>query len=301
MSHYPHWANNFDDIARISRARQQELEDAPVHEAAPVPLQMALTAGEASPPVAMTPDQLLHRRLPNLVWQYLRCWQTVVCRLGEPEKPKGLVTMTRMAPGDGMTERSAHLFTVSPMLTNKIYLVDNGPRHRFNLPNAGPLIWIAKDPANVGTPSHGTADVSAPYPRLDFLFGHDAQTGQRRGVLHKQYAEWANGRYGAAPEYTQRWTIDSDSPHLTEAQRNPLKGPFQRVAWRMMGPFDAHGVEQDPSVLVEHGEIWHPTSTFHLLKVWHASAPLPVHFGIKVLGLHEPGSRAAGESAAVLR
>lgn len=147
MSHYPHWANNFDDIARISRARQQELEgefarisfcsrphdslaaraDAPVHEAAPVPLQMALTAGEASPPVAMTPDQLLHRRLPNLVWQYLRCWQTVVCRLGEPEKPKGLVTMTRMAPGDGMTGARDRLKDAN-LAVLTLALAQNGPR-----------------------------------------------------------------------------------------------------------------------------------------------------------------------------
>ncbi|BGP32109.1 hypothetical protein JCM10296v2_003888 [Rhodotorula toruloides] len=297
MSHYPHWANDFDQIARLSQTRQQALEDAPVHEAVPVPFQMALMAGDASPPVALTPDQLLHRRLPNLVWQYLRCWQTVVCRGKERPKPERLV-MTRMASSDGTTgtrdrlkdtdlaaltlalvQNAPRTYYVSPILTNKIFLVDNGPGHRFNLANAGPLIWIAKDPANVGAPCHRT-------------------TGQQRGYLHKQYAEWAKGRYGAAPEYTQRWTIDSDSPHLTEAHRSALTGPFQRV---MMGPFNGQGFEQDPSVLVEHGERWHPTSTFHLLKVWHVSAHFPVHFGFKVPGVHEPGQREAGESAHVLR
>ncbi|GEM07194.1 proteophosphoglycan ppg4 [Rhodotorula toruloides] len=253
-----HWANDFDQIARMREAYEERksYEDAPVHEVASVPSH-ALTAGPSSPPVALTPGQLLHRQLPDLVWRYVRCWQTIVQRQSKPLKLP-VPVLSLVARGPGKTEHDAPLFTVSPIVTNKIFLVDNGPGHHLNLAGADPLIWIDKDPINVGAPYHQVTDVPAPTPCLTCFT-------------------------------------------MTEAQRNRLMDPFQRVAWRIVGPFNARGIEQDPSALVEHGEAWHPTSTFHVLKVWHGASRAPLHVGFKSLGLHEPGHREAGGSAQVLR
>lgn len=73
----------------------------------------------------------------------------------------------------------------------------------------------------------------------------------------------------------------------------------------MLGPFEetGHGsrIQHDPSALTEHGETWRPTSTIHLLTIWHGAHPnTPMHLGVKFLSVHEPTRRNSAVAPHVL-
>ncbi|GAA6047659.1 hypothetical protein NBRC10513_004102 [Rhodotorula toruloides] len=222
-------------------------------------------------PVAQTAGAFLRHNLPTVVQRYLRFWHTAICRKPLDEFWQWYEPLlTYIGRGTGHAHDPL-LVAVTPPgderrpTTTVLSLVDNGPHHRFNLPHAGPRIWV--DNAN-GATVLDTTEVSGP-----------------------SYEDWEAGRYGAP------WTVDSHSPHLTDAFQHELKWHFHRVVWRMLGPFaqTGHGnTQHNPSVLVEHGETWRPTYTIHRLAIWHGAAcDTPLHLAVNFMSRHEPARRTS--------
>lgn len=87
---------------------------------------------------------------------------------------------------------------------------------------------------------------------------------------------------------------------MTEGHLVELTIPaFSRIVWQMVGPSKdmLHGpINLDPAVLVEQGDRWHPTSTYHVLTLYHGKADGPVHVAVRFWPPHEPGTREPGSA-----
>jgi hypothetical protein len=185
-------------------------------------------------PIAQTPGDLLRRNMPDIMHRYIQFWHAAICRqpLHEFEQWYDPV-LTYLARGSGhgaqwsfllasrrKSSRRRHLFssahspllvTVSPTererfrATTELFLVDNGPQHGFNIPGAGPQIWV--DNAN-NAQVHGTTEVSGPFPKLHLQYDYDEEEDAETVELVKTYEDWKAGRFG----HNIPWTVDSASP-----------------------------------------------------------------------------------------
>lgn len=96
--------------------------------------------------------------------------------------------------------------------TAELFLVDNGPGHDFNVPGAGPRIWV--DNAN-NAHCHETTEVSGPFPKLHLRYDYDEEEDAETVELVKTYEDWKAGRYG----HNRPWTIDSNSSYCAQPPR----------------------------------------------------------------------------------
>ncbi|BGP32110.1 hypothetical protein JCM10296v2_003889 [Rhodotorula toruloides] len=229
-------------------------------------------------PVAQTPGDFVRRNFPDVVHRYMRFWHTVLCGKHEMDFMHWLEPEVKLRGGaSGRTTYDPILCTASPM-TTPLFLIDN-----YSVHDAGRQIWV-NHPAT--SPVLQSTEVSGPFPELQWSMNHEQ-------IYVRAYEDWKSGRYGGG----RHWTVDSASDRLSDSNAFTLKGHFHRVIWRMLGPFEEtrHGrVRHDPSVLVEHGDRWRPTSTIHVLTLYHgANLSTPVHFAVKFLSPHEPTGRSS--------